>query len=121
MSLLEPIAGLFPPKITQNLSTVIAASASVSSIVDLGGASLVGIIFPATMTGSSITFNASNDGVNFYEMYSTVGGALSVIFTASAWVGIVPSDFAGVKYLQLVSNGTESSSRQITLIARILE
>lgn len=71
---------------------------------------LVAIIMPGTWTAASLTFQASNDGTNFYNMINTSGDEVTVTSPAAdEWVAIAPTDFAGVEYLK-VRSGTSGSA-----------
>jgi hypothetical protein len=97
----------------------IAASGTTSQSLDLSGSCLVGIQMPTAFTGTAVTFNVSADGVNFYPMYSGAS-AYSLTVAASRYILIPAADFAGVRYLQVVSNATEGSARALTLAVRPL-
>jgi hypothetical protein len=98
----------------------IANGAAVSNIVQIGVGVLVGMIIPAVWTTAVITFLASVDGVNFFEMYSAAGQLIQVTPspTVSTYVAIgEDSDikfehFRGVIYLQLQSGTSASQVNQ---------
>ena len=49
---------------------LIAGGTSLSSGLNLGGRVLTGVFMPASWTAANLTFQASYDGVTFYDMYS---------------------------------------------------
>lgn len=99
-----------------NQAASIASSASASSIVDCGGLALCGIFIPAAFTGTTITFQASADGINFFPMtLNTAGNNLSYAVAPSTYVAINPLDFQGVQYLKVVSGSTEAGARSLIL------
>lgn len=107
--------------VTIDTSTVtIASSGTVSTAVDLGGHNLVGIQTPAALTGTTMTFQGSVDGSTYNVLYDTDGTALSITVAVDSLILIVPSDFAAVRYLKLVSGSSEGAERTITLVHRIL-
>jgi hypothetical protein len=108
------------PVAVDSVSVTIASGQTESGAVDLHGMNLVGIMMPAAFTGTSVTFKGSLDGVTYNDLYNTDGTALSVTVAADRFILIVPSDFAAVRYLKLVSGSSEGAERTITLACRML-
>lgn len=52
----------------QQLATI-AINAALSNVVDLASGTLTGISMPAAWTAASITFDVSNDGINFGALF----------------------------------------------------
>jgi hypothetical protein len=76
-------------------TATIAISTSLSGAVDLGGRKLVAIVMPSGWDAASLTFQASPDGVTYFNVYDgsserTVGVAASYYsaFNIADWVGI---------------------------------
>lgn len=101
-----------------DLSIIVATSATISTALDLRGKVLVGLIMPAALTSTAITFTGSQDGITFFSMTNTSGTALSVTIAASKHVCIVPADFASVRYLKFVTGSSEGADRTITAVMR---
>lgn len=99
----------------------IAASSTTSRAAVLGGGTVVGIIFPAAMTGTSVTFQGSADGQNYFPLYNISGIELSASVVAGAWVAFEPSDLASVNNIKIVSGSTEAASRDIQLVCRSMQ
>jgi len=101
-------------------SATIAASGTTSDVVDLNLGQLVGLIFPASMTGTTLTFTMSTASGGTYVGVKDVGGAsdYSITVTSSKYVPIDPRVFCGVRYLKLVSGSTESGAKVITCVFR---
>jgi hypothetical protein len=98
-------------------------SAGVGEPVQLGNASLVGIIMPAAWTAASLTFQGSNDGTNFFNIFDVNGAEYVASAAASRYIPVDPVDFSGVNYLKLRSgtSGTpvnQGADRIITLVFR---
>lgn len=76
----------------------------------IGGNALVGIIAPASMAGSSLTFEVSPDGATWYTLRDDLGTLVSVTLNAAAAFyslsRIIP--FA-VPYIRTVSSSAETS------------
>jgi hypothetical protein len=72
----------------------VSENATQSSSVNTDGMLLTGIIFPATMTGTSVTFDFSVDGTNFYDVKETDGTDVSYTVSAGDVVRVDPSGWA---------------------------
>lgn len=106
-------------------AVTIAASASLSDAADLLGYDLVAIHFPAAWTAASITFQGSEDGITYGNIYDSAGtevayaGAAAdrVVLVNTAHLGQFPrfvkvrSGTAGVPVVQV-------AAAIITLIGR---
>ena len=114
-------ANKFTDRIAENLTATFLINTTTSNPINLGGCSLVGLIMPNSFTGTSITFKASNDGSNFYDMYNASGTQLTVtVATASSrWIALTPSDFAGVKHIKIVGL-SQAAQRSIAIVTRSL-
>lgn len=98
----------------------ISDNATTSSAAQCDGLLLSGIVFPAAMTGSTVTFDFSFDGTNFVDVVETDGTEVSYTVTAGDVVRVDPSGwaFASTGFLRVVSGSTEAASRKITLLYR---
>ena len=96
----------------------VSEDASNSTGVQCDGLLLAGIVFPAAMTGSSVTFDFSFDGSTWVDVVETDGTAVSYTVTAGDVVRVDPSGwaFATAGSLRVTSNGTEAADRKIQLI-----
>jgi hypothetical protein len=104
-----------------NYSTLtIAASGTESGSLDLYGTTLVGLYMPAAWSVADLSFKASSDNTTFYDVYRDSGSSASITTAASRYVALDPADFAGVRFLKLVSSATQSASRVITVVSRPL-
>lgn len=84
---------------------------------------LVAIIMPSSWTTASITVQASNDDVNYANVYNVDGAELTIDAAASRWIAIDPADFAGMSSIKLRSGtaGTpvnQDAYRLISLVYR---
>ena len=108
------------PHEIETIDVTIANSGTVSTAANLLGMRLVGIITPAALTGTELTFQASTDNSTFTAMYDENGAAIAVTVAASRWTVPVFTSFLGVPYLKIVSGSAEAAERTITLIVRPL-
>lgn len=109
----------------RNEVVTISSSGTVSTAIDLvdssgAGYSAVGMIMPAAFTGSTVSFQASDDGTTYYAVYNTNNTLLSASVTQGRMYLFTPGDFIGVRFLKVVSGSTESTSRTIKLMTRLL-
>ena len=96
----------------------ISANANNSSAAQCDGLLLSGVVFPAAMTGSTITFDFSFDGTTWYDVVETDGTEVSYAVSVGNVVRVDPSGwaFAATGFLRVVSNGSEAADRTINLI-----
>lgn len=96
----------------------ISDNATTSSAAQCDGLLLSGIVFPAAMTGATVTFDFSFDGTNFVDVVETDGTEVTYTVTAGDVVRVDPSGwaFAAAGFLRVTSDGTETADRNIQLI-----
>ena len=113
----------YPPVITSNIIVTIASSASLSNAIDLSGTTFSGYVTPAAWTSANITFQASVDGTNFFNLYDSFGNEVTNVVSTSRFVSLVPSDMASIRYLKFRSGTSatpvsQAAERQITIVTR---
>lgn len=89
-------------------SVTIANAASLSDAMDLQGARLVGIRMPATWTAAGLTFQVSEDGTNFVDLYNSAGEVAYTTAAGSRGLSFLAEDFLGWRYVK-VRSGTAAS------------
>ncbi len=96
----------------------ISDNATTSSAAQCDGLLLSGIVFPAAMTGATITFDFSFDGTNFVDVVETDGTEVSYSVSAGNVVRVDPSGwaFASTGFLRITSASSEAADRTINLI-----
>ena len=96
----------------------ISDNATTSSAAQCDGLLLSGIVFPAAMTGATVTFDFSFDGTNFVDVVETDGTEVSYTVTAGDVVRVDPSGwaFATAGFIRVSSGATEAADRKIQLI-----
>ena len=98
-------------------SVTIASSGTTSTAITIeGGRTVLAIRTPASLDGTAFTFQASDDGDNFYNLYNG-GTQYSVNVGASRYVALSPDVMFGVRHLKIVSGSTETASRSIKVIS----
>lgn len=103
-----------------NISAAIAAGTALSAEVDIGTKSLVGVYIPATWTTASITFQASPDGSNWYEVYTIAGTAYTISSltggTLAYFVAVDPTALRGMVALKVRSGTQAAPVNQVSLV-----
>ncbi len=86
----------------------IANGASLSDVVDCASGRLARIDMPASWDAAVLTFQASEDGAQFYDLHKADGAEYAVTAAANQAVLIESADFVSVRYLK-VRSGTSGS------------
>jgi hypothetical protein len=102
----------------QTQQVTVASGNTTSDTINLNGFGMVGLILPAALTSTTMTFTGSQDGVNFTSLYNVVGTQLAITIAASRLILFSPGDFVGINYVQLVTGSAEGSDRLIQVISR---
>jgi len=98
----------------------IAGTGTTSATVDLVGKTLVGIITPASLSSTGLTFNVSDDNSTFRTLTDTANSAIAVVVdTTSTQYVLTPSTFAGVRFVQ-VEAGSSETAKTFILVTRPL-
>lgn len=110
----------FQARLCNDIVVEIADSATTSSVADLNGTSLVGILIPAGFNGTAITFQVSSDNETYYNYYNAAGTLVSVTVAASRAVGFQATDFAGFRFLKVVAGTSQTGPSELILQTRPL-
>lgn len=101
-------------------TAVIESGGSLSGAVDLGGRKLVAIVMPSGWDAAGMTFQASPDGVTYYNVYDG-STEREVDVAASYYSALSIADWVGIRWLK-VRSGTAASAvnqtaeRTLTLV-----
>lgn len=104
-----------------NRTAVIANGEAVSAAVDIDGASVCGILLPASWTTANLTLQGSYDKSTYANVYDMDGVEITIVAAASRYIALNPADFLGIKSLKLRSgtSGTpvnQAAERSITVV-----
>ena len=107
--------------IAEPLAVTIAEDASLTAAINMQGRVLCGVEIPGTWTAANLTFQASQDGTNFFNMHKYDAGELTVTAAASLYLAIDPTNFLGVNFLKVRSGTTgtpvnQAAERSLTLM-----
>jgi len=99
---------------------VIANGESLSDAIDLGSARLGGLYLGAGWTAADLTFQASFDGINFFDLYDASGAEVTVDADESRAIALDAALFRPFRRLKLRSGTAaaavaQAAERTITL------
>jgi hypothetical protein len=106
--------------VVETLETTIANGQTKSEIIDMKGSSLKTILLPAAFDGANLTFEVSDDRINFYPYYNISNVAVSIDITAGRAYGVAAIDFYSIQYMKIVSSVSQGADRTIKLITRAI-
>jgi hypothetical protein len=98
-------------------TVTIASGGTVSQTFTVqGGGTVLAVLTPTAFTGTSLKFQASTDGNNFFALYN---GATeySVTVADSRYVALDTEVMAGVRFLKVVSGSSEAAARTIGVVS----
>tara|TARA_Y100000356_G_C11042032_1_gene174095 strand:- start:148 stop:492 length:345 start_codon:yes stop_codon:yes gene_type:complete len=106
--------------IAKNALIDISGDANNSLGVNTDGMLLTGIIFPAAMSGSNVTFDFATDNSSWVDVVETDGTEVSYSVSVGNVVRVDPSGwaFASSGFIRVTSGSSEAADRNITLIFR---
>lgn len=113
------ISSQFQSLVATDLTAIIPANGTTSQAMDLSGTVLVGIDMPAVFTGTSLAVWTLNIVTGLYAAAKdATGAAITIAVSAGTPIVLDPSIYAGLRFIQLVSNATENAQRTIGLVTR---
>lgn len=101
-----------------NGTVVVASGQKLSVAIDCAGGWLAGIILPATLTSTALTFTVSVDGVTYVALTDTAGSAISYTVAASKALSFLLTVFGSWSFVILNFGSNEGADRTITYILR---
>jgi hypothetical protein len=105
------------------ITVTFTAGQSISSVINLGGETIVGIIFPPVWSIASATFQVSVDGTNWHDLYDESGEVTVSSASSTRAVSLDPVKTFPYPYVKLRSgtSGTpvnQVSNRTLTIVAK---
>lgn len=89
----------------------IANGQTKSAAIALAGVSILGIVTPAAIDGTTLTFEVSADGTTYVPLYDSTNALVSLTIAASRGYYLAPAIFAAWRYAKLVA--TQSTADRI--------
>lgn len=114
-----PTPNQYTVRIATDTVTVTSGSTT-STPIWCQGMVPVGLITPAALTSTALTFQTSADGTTYNTLRATDGTARSYTVTTSSQYAAAPADWAGAEYIKVVCGSTEAGNRTITFILRAM-
>jgi hypothetical protein len=103
---------------SQDAVVTVAADNNTSATVDLGSRVLIGLITPASLTSTAVTFNVSDDNSTFRTFRDTANANFSVVVDGtSRQYFFNERDFKGVRYVQVETGSAEGADRTFKLLS----
>lgn len=111
-----------PSYVGPSATFVIPISTTTSNAVAIDPSmSLVSLLMPSAFTGTALTFTASIDGTNFFQVTNASdGNAYTVVCAASKFIAIPPANLCAFSWLKIVSGSTEIAARTILGTVRVV-
>jgi hypothetical protein len=111
------------PRRNRRATATILISGTVSDAIQLGSREvIVGVILPATFTGTGLSFQVSDDNATFGALVDTAGANVGATgLTAGKCFSIDPVVTAPWNFVKVVSNAAEAAQRLVTLIIQTLD
>lgn len=103
-----------------NSSVVIASGATTSAALTMDNdRQPIAIITPAAMTGTALTFEASDDnGTTWRPLFNeSTAYSITISTSVSRHYALARQPFEGVRLVRIVSNGTEGAARTLKIIS----
>lgn len=102
-------------------TATIANGQTASGAVDMNTHALCGMFIPSSFTGTTITFQTALTLAGTYvSVRDGAGSALSKTVAQGQYIPLDPADFAGIRFLKIVSGSAEGGERVVTLVGRLL-
>jgi hypothetical protein len=104
------------------LEATIALNESLSGVVDFGSRSLSAILMPAAWTAAALTFEASVNGEDFFDLLDSEGAEVEVAVAADDFVRLTNADWAAIRWLRIRSGTAavpvaQEAARTLQLVA----
>jgi len=109
----------YSPIVAFDKSAIISTSGTISDEINLQGTTLCGLFIPSSMDGTELSFQvAFSSGGTFYDLRDENNSLVTAQITTGDYVSLNPSTFAGIQFIKIVSDVTETAERTIQLSSR---
>jgi hypothetical protein len=96
------------------LSVTIAAAASLSTALAIGGKSIVGFVMPAAWTAAALSLVGSVDDMNYNPVFDgATGNQVQYTVAAAQQIAVDPTKLKGVRNIKLQSGTTAAPVAQV--------
>ena len=105
--------------IDQALAVVtIATSDTVSASIYLKNGVAGAIITPSSLTSTTLSFQVSNNDVDYTALYDTSGSLISYTVAANRVIPLSKEIFGAFPYLKIVTGSSEAANRTFIVLIR---
>lgn len=121
----NPIRVITEPVNPSSAISTIANASSLSGLIDLAGKTLLGIHMSAVWTTANLTFQVSEDGVTYDNLYDRFGNEVVYTVAGARYIPLLPSEWIGIRFVK-VRSGTsaipvaQGAARNIVLISKVV-
>lgn len=117
------IPGIAQTPYLSRLTATISNGQAITASIYLRDQPLVAIQMPASWTTANLTFQGSNDGTTFFDVYNLDGDEYTVTAAAGRYIVLSPFEFQWARYIKIRSGTTgtpvnQSADRTIVLVTR---
>ena len=109
------MSGTYKGKPTTRNVTISDAGTTSTSVTFKDHHRPVGLFIPASFEPTSIAFEVSPNGTDFYDMYKTDGTEYTVTVASSRFIPLPPQDFIGVQELRIVAGSAVTGDATIII------
>ena len=104
-------------------TATISSGQSLSASIDLKDQPIVAIQMPASWTAANLTFQGSNDGTTFVDVFNSYGDEFGVTASANRYIVLSPFEFQWARYIKIRSGTTgtpvnQGADRTLVIITR---
>jgi hypothetical protein len=110
----------YTSRIPTKIEATILNGQTKSEIIESFGITVSQIYLPAAFSGSTLSFELSYDGVNFFPYYNANNVAVAITCTQGRVYGLPPIDLYANQYMKIVSSTSEVADRSIILLGNAL-
>ncbi len=100
---------------TASSTTTVANGATVSGVIDTSAKVLAGVQTPAALTSTTMTFQASYDGVTYVALYDEYNNLFQLTVAVSRAYALPVNLFAPWAFVKVVAGSAEGGDRIIGL------
>lgn len=94
------------------------AAGTTSDAIELSGQTVCGFLMPGTFAGTSFTVQVCDTKDGTYLTLRDSSAAISYTSTTSVYIRANPQDFAGVRFMRIVSGSSEAAGTVVKLAVR---
>lgn len=122
--LLLALPGFAQTPYLSSFTSIIYSGTAVTGSIDTKDQPILAIRIPASWTTANLTFQGSQDGTNFFDVYNLYGEEFTVVVGgASRYVVMGPQEFQWARYIKIRSGTTgtpvnQAADRSLLVITR---